>query len=91
MALSVMGTMLAVRFQRSMSQRKRLAWLIVLPLYMLYLAMIYLVMPSNPDPVGMSSEIVGTFRAYSLAGLILFWAIMGGAFGWLCQERDRAL
>jgi len=90
-ALSVIGTMSALKFQRLMSRRKRLAWFIVPPLYALYLVMIYLAMPSNPDPVRMSSEIVGTFRALSLIGLILFWVVMGGAFGWLCQERNRAL
>jgi len=91
MALSVIGTMSALKFQRLMSQRKRLAWLIVLPLYTLYLAMIYVAMPSDPDPVRMSSEIVWTFRAFSLAGVILFWGILGGAFGGLCQERTRQL
>jgi uncharacterized membrane protein (DUF485 family) len=90
MALSVIGTTLALKFQRLMSQRKRSAWLIVLPLYTLYFAVIYLAMPYNPDPVGMSPEIIRTFRAFSLAGLVLFWAVMAGAFGWLCQERKGA-
>lgn len=91
MALSIIGTMLALKFQRLMSQRKRSAWPIVLPLYTLYLTMIYMAMPYNFDPVGMSSEIVWTFRAFSLAGLVLFWVVMAGAFGLLCQERKRAL
>lgn len=87
MALSVIGTVLFLRLQRLMSQRKRSAWLIVLPLYVLYLAMIYLAMPSNPDPVRMSSEIVGTFRALSLIGLMLFWGVLASSFVWLQRTR----
>lgn len=88
-ALSVIGTVLALRLQRLIGQRKRSAWLIVLPLYALYLAMIYVAMPSNPDPVRVPPQIVWMFRALSLIGLMLFWGVLGGSFVWL-QRTGRA-
>lgn len=49
-------------------------------------AAIFLAMPSNPDPVKISQQLVWTFRGLSLAGLILFWGVLGLAFGLLSRE-----
>ncbi len=91
--LSVVGTTLAVGVQRLLSHpsalpsRGRLRWAPALALYAVYSAAAYTAMPANPDPVRMPAQLVWTFRAISLAGLALFWVVLGGAFGWLCLER----
>lgn len=90
--LSVLGAVLAFGLERSMSRGRRSAWPVVLGLYMAYLVVVYLAMPSNPDPLRMPSQVVWKFRALSLAGLVLFWGVLGGAFGWLSREHPhRAL
>lgn len=84
--LSVLGAALASGLQRSLSRARRSAWPVALALYLVYLAVLYLAMPPNPDPVKMPPQLVWTFRALSLGGLVLFWAVLGGAFGWLSRE-----
>jgi len=86
--LSIIGAVLAFGLQRLLGGR-RSAWPFALVLYAACLVVVYLAMPPNPDPVEMPSEIVRTFRALSLAGLVLFWVVLGAAFGWLCRERGR--
>lgn len=86
-ALSVLGAALASGLERSLSRAGRSAWPVALALYLVYLAVLYLGMPPNPDPVTMPPRLVWTFRALSLGGLILFWGVLGGAFGWLSRER----
>jgi hypothetical protein len=44
-------------------------------------------MPANPDPIRMPSDLVWTFRAITLAGLVVFWAVLGPAFAWLARAR----
>lgn len=84
--LSVLGAAFASGLQRSLRRAGRSAWPIALAGYVVYLAVLYLAMPSNPDPVKMPPQLVWTFRALSLAGLVLFWGVLGGAFGWLSRE-----
>lgn len=83
--LSVLGTFLTLRLH-SLLVRKRSAGFIAPALYIIYLIVVYLAMPSNPDPIRMPTEIVWKFRTLSLAGLVIFWAVMGGIFAWLCKR-----
>ena len=53
--------------------------------YVIYVPVVYLAMPANPDPVEMPPELVWPFRAVAFLGLILFWAALGGAFIWLLR------
>ena len=48
---------------------------------------VYLAMPGNPDPVELPAEIVTTFRALSLVGLTLFWAVLGLLFAMLLKPE----
>ncbi len=89
--LSIAGTILAVALHRLLTLRARVAskervhWLLALAIYAIYSAAVYAAMPPNPDPVRMPGQLVWTFRAISLAGLVLFWMVLGGAFGWLSR------
>jgi predicted cobalt transporter CbtA len=95
--LSVVGTALAVGLFRllnhptwaSSSVGRR--WLFVAAFYMIYAAAIYAVLPANPDPIEMPADLVWTFRVISFAGLMLFWMILGGMFGWFARDTSPAL
>ncbi len=93
MGLSVVGTALAIGLYRLLS---RASWssplargqgLLASGFYLLYAAAVYVTVPTNPDPVAMPAQLVWTFRAISFAGLIVFWMILGSAFGWLAREE----
>lgn len=96
-ALSVAGSALAVWLQRLLNRPTRPTamgrghWLLALAFYVVYAAVVYVIMPANPDPVEMPAQLVWTFRAISLGGLILFWGALGGAFVWLSREPAFAL
>jgi len=94
--LSAAGTALAVGLhhwlqspERS-SSRTRNVWVLPLLVYGIYVAIVYLAMPANPDPVEMPGEIVWPFRVVSFAGHMLFWAVMGVTFGWFSQGVSRS-
>jgi len=57
----------------------------VVVLYALYAVALYLAMPANPDLVRMPAGLVWTFRAISLAGLVVFWLALGTSFQWLAR------
>jgi hypothetical protein len=84
-ALTVVGTALAGWL------RVRTGRFAVCVLYGVFLAAVYLAMPANPDPVRMPAHLVWTFRGLSLAGLILFWGVLGWAFGLLSRIPNSAL
>lgn len=55
-----------------------------------YAALLYILMPANPDPVAMPEDLMLRFRLLSLAGLTLFWAIFGGIFGFVGRDGPGA-
>jgi len=87
LALSVIGT--ALFFRLLSLPRLQRHWVWPAAGYIFYLVTVYLLLPGNPDAVDMPSDIVWKFRAFSLAGLFLFWVVLGGAFAWLRQEGAR--
>jgi len=89
-ALSTIGTLLIFRLQHSISHRKLSGWPILLALYAIYLAVVYIVMPSNPDLIRMPAQVVWRFRALSLAGLILFCGVLGASFAWFSRAGRTA-
>jgi Probable cobalt transporter subunit (CbtA) len=92
LGLSIMGTALAIglscwsRGSAHMAADGRAHWAWGLGFYIVYAVVVYVAMPANPDPVEMPGELVWPFRAIAFLGLILFWAALGGAFGWLIGE-----
>lgn len=90
LGLSALGTVMALRLHRLLASRGSSARapgqaVLTLALYAVYSAAVYAAMPANPDPVRMPADVIWTFRAISLAGLVLFWGVLGGAFGWLSR------
>lgn len=81
--LSIAGAVAAFAIDRALARlrERRLGrgrrLLLVLALYGGFAAVIYLVMPSNPDPIPLPMGLVWRFRAFSLAGLVLFWLVLG--------------
>jgi predicted cobalt transporter CbtA len=87
-ALSIAGVAAAVGLARIVqAQRTTPAWLPAAGFYLVYAPALYIAMPSNPDVVEAPSALVWGFRLASLSGLLLFWAMLGGAFGRLAQVR----
>jgi len=89
-ALSLIGTVVAVAIERRLRRTDRLARAGVMISYAVGLAMLFLAFPSNPDPVRLPPELVGEFRLLSLLGQFVFWTAMGGMFWWLCRKVSRA-
>jgi predicted cobalt transporter CbtA len=95
--LSVLGTALAVGLFRLLprpsgataSWGRRGLW--AAGFYLVYAAVIYVVLPANPDPIEMPAELVWPFRVISFAGLMLFWMLLGGMFGWFARDTAPAL
>jgi predicted cobalt transporter CbtA len=55
---------------------------IVIPLiYAAIMVTAYLVMPSNPDKIEISMDLIQTFRILSALTIAVFWAILGIVFG----------
>jgi hypothetical protein len=48
--------------------------------YAVFALAAYLLMPANPDPIDIPMSIVSTYRALSLAGLTIFWTVLGLSF-----------
>lgn len=92
LALSAIGTALAIGLSRWLRGSGQTAsasgahWILALAFYVVYAVIVYVAMPANPDPVEMPAELVWPFRAVAFLGLILFWAVLGGAFGWLARD-----
>ncbi len=86
MLLSIAGGLVAANAAHFMEPRQ-----LVVAGYLASAALLYLLMPANPDPVEIPMTIVTTFRIFSLAGLTIFWLILGLSFGLLVEilEPDR--
>jgi len=89
-ALSLIGTFAALAAERSFRHVRR-ARAVVLVSYLIYLVVIFVALPSNPDPVKLPFKLVREFRVLSLAGQLLFWTTLAGAFWWLCGRQNHRL
>jgi predicted cobalt transporter CbtA len=89
-ALAAGGSRLLQQVASSPAWRRR-GWQVALGLYVIYAVVLYVSMPANPDPVEMPAQLITTFRLFSFIGLMVFWAILGGAFGWLATEGKTAV
>jgi predicted cobalt transporter CbtA len=90
MALSLIGTVAAFIAENSLRQAGRPMPLLILAAYVAYMFCLYRFFPANPDPVKIDTELVRHFRIVSFAGQIVFWTVLGGAFGMLARHRSSA-
>ena len=67
----------------------RRAVLGALAAYAVYWALLFLAMPGNPDHNDIPIGLLRAFRAYSVAGAVLFWAVFGTLFAELLQRQLR--
>jgi predicted cobalt transporter CbtA len=93
-ALSLAGLALAAGVYRSLCRRTpmlspRAFGVVTVAVYGGYMTVLYAIMPANPDPVAMPADLVDAFRTISLAGLVLFWMVFGGTFGWLARNAPQ--
>jgi hypothetical protein len=93
-ALSIAGAVAAFGLDRVLARAgadrlgREARLFLVLALYGGYAAVVYAVMPANPDPVRLPAGLAWKFRALSLAGLALFWSVLG-ALAALLLGRGR--
>jgi predicted cobalt transporter CbtA len=85
LALSILGTAAAIILARRRGGRLALGFLAV------YDIVLYALLPSNPDALSLPLDVLWTFRALSLLGLVVFWAALGLTFGLLVQRQDARL
>jgi predicted cobalt transporter CbtA len=81
--LSIVGGLAAARLGR----RARPRWLVAVG-YAVFAFALYVLMPANPDPVSMATEVVSSFRLLSVVGLSLFWLVLGLGFGLLVERLE---
>ena len=81
-ALSGLGTALAIILAR------RRGWPVALALLATVDVAIYVLVPGNSDPLSLPADVVWTFRALSVVGLALFWAVLGLSFGLFLQRQS---
>jgi hypothetical protein len=92
LVLSAVGTAVAVGVSHWLRRSARLASAgrmhitLAVAVYVVYIVVVYLVMPANPDPVEMPAELVWPFRVVAFLGLILFWTVLGGVFVWWLRD-----
>jgi len=95
--LSIAGVALVAWCYRLLNQMasssplRRWGWQTALGLYIIYAVALYVSLPANPDPVEMPARLITTFRLLSFVGLIVFWGVMGGVFGWLATVSKAAV
>ena len=82
LALSILGTALAVALAR------RRGWGLAIAFLAVFSIAVYVLLPGTTDEIAMPADLVANFRALSLVGLAVFWAVLGLIFGLLVQRQD---
>ncbi len=72
-------------------QRRGQGWRLgpAVAVYGVLAIVLYAAMPANPDPVTAPADLVRDFRFLSLAGQVLFWAVLGGVSFLLLRRLAR--
>ncbi len=90
LALSVAAVVLSIWLGRYLTRSRAMRqgpWMPIGACLVIVSAVLYLLMPSNPDEVTMPADLMRNFRALSLLGLTLFWAVLGFLFGKLLGKQ----
>ncbi len=94
LALSVLSVLLCALVYRDIGRLHR-SWQnlttrlpITAGLYLIIALALLLLLPGNPDPIRLPMEVVTQFRWLSLAGITVFWLVLGCTF-WVFARRWR--
>ncbi|MPZ14563.1 MAG: hypothetical protein GEU73_09095 [Chloroflexi bacterium] len=92
-ALSVAGLLGARAVASRLSGPGRARFGLGLLIYAAWSAVVFVLLPSNPDAITIPADLAADFRTRSLAGLTLFWLVLGAAvallFGRITNWRAR--
>jgi hypothetical protein len=97
-AFSVAGGVGAAGLYRALSRRlapvrvrvRAAPALVALLLYLVYAAALFHLMPAGSDARTLPADLTQAFRGLSLGGLVLFWLVLAGTFGWLARGAQRS-
>jgi predicted cobalt transporter CbtA len=89
-ALSFLGVVLAIALKR-WTGPGTFPWIMVLNFYAMYLMLIHVALPFNPDPIKAPAELVNSFRNLSLSGQTVLWGAMASIFWWFCRKKKAAV
>lgn len=90
--LVALGLIVAGLLRRALLRsgaRSALATAVALGTYAGYVAALWLVMPTSPDPNDAPASLLRQFRGASAVGMILFWAAFGLVFAAVLQRADQ--
>ncbi len=94
LALSVLSVLLCTIVYRDMGRLRRewrqpaIRLSIAGGLYLILALALLFLLPNNPDPIRMPMDVVMQFRWLSLAGITVFWLVLGATF-WGFARRWR--
>jgi predicted cobalt transporter CbtA len=83
LGVSIAGMLLSIALAHYRGWRQALLALLAFD------AVVYALLPGNPDAIRTPLDILWTFRALSVAGLAVFWCVLGLSFGLLLQRQER--
>jgi predicted cobalt transporter CbtA len=93
LVLSIAGAAVALALARWLSQRSGSGFrpfLGAIAFLVIFAAVVYFVMPGNPDEVTLPADLMAGFRYLSLIGLTLFWAVLGVTFAALNRKTAES-
>jgi predicted cobalt transporter CbtA len=85
-ALGVVGLLLALNEIRASvysESRRRQLYAVAALVYGAFLVALFLLLPGNPDPVAVPGDLLFQFRAFTIIGQFLIWALIAAGFAWL--------
>lgn len=85
--LALLGAILALILKSYLPRTTRLIWPITVALYSAFLVAVFFALPSVSEPSRLPIELVREFRTLSLAGHLIFWGSLAGAFAWLSSGK----
>lgn len=92
-AVGIVGFLLGLRwlnsFTSSASQRKGFYGLVVLA-YGVFAAVIFLVLPANPDPVTVPIDLLSLYRTLTMIGQFLLWTLLAVGIALAIMWYERA-
>lgn len=91
LALSVGGAAIALALARRWARARGPgagSSLAAIAFLAMFAAAVYVLMPVNTDAINIPREIISSFRALSLLGLTLFWAVLGVTFASLTRRAE---